>query len=168
MSNNLKIIIGVLITLAASRFVPHPPNFTSLIALSFYIPVLFGRKYIAVVIFSFFLTDLVIGFHSVTIFTWGSVLAIGIISRYFKDPFLKRICGPLLGAIIFFIITNFGVWTQGGYGYSLQGIISCYYMAIPFFHYTILSTLIFSIIIEIIMNFSNSKFFKMKNKNFDY
>ena len=35
-------MLGIFLALAVSRFVPHPPNFTSLIALSFYIPVLFG------------------------------------------------------------------------------------------------------------------------------
>ena len=41
----LKIFLGVLIALSASRFIPHPPNFTSLIALSFYIPAIFGKIY---------------------------------------------------------------------------------------------------------------------------
>ena len=36
--NYIKVAFGVLIALSASRFIPHPPNFTSLIALSFYIP----------------------------------------------------------------------------------------------------------------------------------
>ena len=58
--------------LSASRFVPHPPNFTSLLALSFYVPVLFGRKFIPVVILSFLLTDLIIGFHN-TVFLPGVV-----------------------------------------------------------------------------------------------
>ena len=46
----LKIAIGVLITLSASRFIPHPPNFTSLIALSFYVPALLGFKFIPAII----------------------------------------------------------------------------------------------------------------------
>tara|TARA_Y100000590_G_C15676466_1_gene998226 strand:+ start:255 stop:749 length:495 start_codon:yes stop_codon:yes gene_type:complete len=164
MINNIKITVGILIVLSASRFIPHPPNFTSLIALSFYIPAIFGRKYIAAVIFSFFLTDLIIGFHSVTFFTWGSVLIIGLMAKYFKNVISMRIFGPLLGALIFFIITNFGVWTQGSYGYSIEGLIACYYMAIPFFHYTIISTIIFSIIIEVACGFSSLKVFRSNKK----
>ena len=34
-----NICLGIFLALAISRFIPHPPNFTSLIALSFYIPV---------------------------------------------------------------------------------------------------------------------------------
>ena len=44
--NFLKISLGIFVALAASRFVPHPPNFTSLIALSFYVPAMMGRKFI--------------------------------------------------------------------------------------------------------------------------
>ena len=31
-----KVSLAIFVVLAASRFIPHPPNFTSLIALSFY------------------------------------------------------------------------------------------------------------------------------------
>ena len=43
--NYLRISFGIFLVLAASRFIPHPPNFTSLIALSFYVPAFLGRKY---------------------------------------------------------------------------------------------------------------------------
>jgi len=160
----LKISIGIFLALAASRFIPHPPNFTSLIALSFYIPAIFGRKYIAAVILSFFLTDLIIGFHSVIFFTWGSILIIGLIAKFFTNSIFMRIFGPLVGALIFFIVSNFGVWVQGNYGYSIEGLINCYVMAIPFFHYTVISTIIFSIIIEVACSYSSLKVFKSENK----
>ena len=46
MSSYIKISIGIFLLIAVSRFVPHPPNFTSLIALSFYVPAILGKKYI--------------------------------------------------------------------------------------------------------------------------
>ena len=42
----LKISIGIFIALAVSRFVPHPPNFTSLLALSFYVPAILGTGFL--------------------------------------------------------------------------------------------------------------------------
>tara|TARA_Y100000741_G_C18211975_1_gene542078 strand:- start:172 stop:663 length:492 start_codon:yes stop_codon:yes gene_type:complete len=146
--NYFKISLGILIALAASRLIPHPPNFTSLLALSFYVPALLGRKFIPALIFSFIITDFFIGFHSTAFFTWGSILFIGLISKYFVGNLYKRISGALSGALIFFIVTNFGVWSLGSYGYSLNGLISCYTLAIPFFTYSLISTLIFSTIIE--------------------
>tara|TARA_B100000287_G_scaffold431983_1_gene490333 strand:- start:1762 stop:2247 length:486 start_codon:yes stop_codon:yes gene_type:complete len=156
--NYLKFTIGILIILSASRFIPHPPNFTSLIALSFYIPAILGVSYIPALLISFFLTDLVIGLHALTFFTWGSVIVIGLISNYFKSGLIKRISGALFGAFIFFIITNFGVWLQGSYGYSFNGLITCFTLAIPFFAYTLISTVIFSTVIEAILKLSNTKF----------
>ena len=146
----INICLGIFLALAISRFVPHPPNFTSLIALSFYIPALFGRKYIPAIIISFAITDLVIGLHAVTFFTWGSVFLIGLISSYFSKTLLKRLSGALFGAVIFFVLTNFGVWVSGMYGYTLNGIITCYTLAIPFFAYSAISTILFSFLIEFI------------------
>jgi hypothetical protein len=144
----LKISIGVFLVLAFSRFIPHPPNFTSLIALSFYIPAAFGLRYIWVVLIAFFITDIVIGLHSTLLFTWGSVVLIGFISKYLNQSMTYRLIGALSGATIFFIISNFGVWSLGGYGYTLKGMISCYTLALPFFGYSAISTLFFSVIIE--------------------
>ena len=56
----LKISIGIFLALAASRFVPHPPNFTSLLALSFYVPAILGIRFIPALILSFLITDLII------------------------------------------------------------------------------------------------------------
>ena len=151
--NYLKIAIGVLITISASRFIPHPPNFTSLLALSFYIPVVFGIRYIPVVVFALFFTDLIIGLHSTMIFTSGSIILIGLISKHFNKSIMFRISGSFFGAVIFFVLSNFGVWLSGSYGYNYNGLLSCYILGLPFFGYSILSTLIFSVIIETLYKF---------------
>ena len=153
----LKISLSVLIVLCASRFVPHPPNFTSLLALSFYIPAVFGVRYIPVVATALLLTDLAIGFHSTIIFTTGSVILIGLFSKYFNKSITYRLSGALIGAIIFFLITNFGVWLNGTYGYSSIGLLNCYIAALPFFGYSIISTILFSVIIETVYNFYRKK-----------
>ncbi len=146
----LKISLGIFLALAASRFVPHPPNFTSLLALSFYVPALMGIIYAPALLISFIITDFFIGFHNLTYFTWGSVIFISLMSKYFNRYFLSRICGVLIGSLLFFIITNFGVWSTGMYGYTLNGLIICYIAALPFFGNTLISTLIFSSLIELI------------------
>ena len=159
-----KVSLGIFVALAASRFIPHPPNFTSLLALSFYIPALIGIRYLPALIMSFVITDFVIGFHGTTLFTWGSIIVIGLGSKFFISSIFNRISGALLGACLFFIITNFGVWSLGFYGYTLQGLLMCYTLAIPFFAYTMISTFMFSAIIEGIyklkINSSISKYLK--------
>ena len=160
--NYFKVSLGIFVALAASRFIPHPPNFTSLLALSFYIPALIGIRYLPALIMSFVITDFVIGFHGTTLFTWGSVVVIGLGSKYFISSILTRISGALLGACLFFIITNFGVWSLGSYGYTAEGLLMCYVMAIPFFAQNLISTFIFSGVIEFIYNLKFLKNFKIK------
>ncbi len=148
--NYLKISLGIFLILLASRFIPHPPNFTSLIALSFYVPVFLGLRYLPSLIVSFIITDLLIGYHGLTHWTWGSVFLIGLISQFFNINKYYRIFGASTSVLIFFLVTNFGVWVNGSYGYSIEGLISCYILAIPFLGNNLVATLIFSSIIETI------------------
>jgi len=157
----LKIAFGVIVALSASRFIPHPPNFTSLLALSFYIPAIFGIKFIPIVILALFLTDIIIGFHLTMFFTLGSVFAIGVLSKYLHHTILTRVFGVLCGAVLFYLLTNFGVWMNGSYGYTLDGFISCYILALPFFGNTVVSTLLFSVIIETVNKFYQNNFSKI-------
>ena len=156
--NYLKISLGIFIVLAASRFVPHPPNFTSLIALSLYVPLIFGLKFLPVLILSFIITDLFIGFHSLALFTWGSIIFIGLVSKFFRSKIYFRIFGALIGACLFFLITNFGVWSMGSYGYTFEGLALCYILAIPFFGNTLVSTLLYSLLIELLLKISKNLF----------
>ena len=147
--NYLRISIGIFIALAASRFIPHPPNFTSLIALSFYIPAILGVKFIPMVVLSFLITDLFLGFHNTLFFTWGSVVLIGYLSTYLNYNPFKRLSGATIGALLFFIITNFGVWILGDlYDQNIDGFLLCYTLALPFFLNSLVSTIIFSVVIE--------------------
>tara|TARA_B100000579_G_C22555952_1_gene722036 strand:+ start:217 stop:696 length:480 start_codon:yes stop_codon:yes gene_type:complete len=157
--NYIKISFGIFLALAVSRFVPHPPNFTSLLALSFYVPAFLGIRYLPALLISFLITDFFIGFHTLTLFTWGSVILIGLSSKFFLSTIFSRVSGSLLGACIFFIITNFGVWSMGSYGYTLNGFLLCYTLAIPFFAYSLISTFVFSGIIETIYRL---KFIKIR------
>ncbi len=155
--NYIKISAGIFVALAASRFIPHPPNFTSLLALSFYVPALLGIRYLPALIISFAITDLFIGFHGITLFTWGAVIFIGFLSKHFIKNTISRISGALVGACIFFIVTNFGVWSIGSYGYTMNGLLTCYALAIPFFAYSLISTFIFSSIIETVYKIKDKK-----------
>ena len=155
--NYLKITLGIFFILASSRFIPHPPNFTSLIDLSFYVPAILGVRYLPAVLISFAITDIFIGYHLGTHWTWGSVVLIGFISIFLNSNFITRIGGALIGAVIFFIITNFGVWVSGMYEQSWAGFAECYILALPFFGYSMVSTLLFSLLIEAVYKFGHNK-----------
>ena len=146
----LKISLGIFIVLAASRFIPHPPNFTSLIALSFYVPLFLGKRFIPALLICFIITDIFIGFHAIVVFTWGSIIFISLTSYLFQRNIYMRIIGAVCGSLVFYIISNFGVWSLGSYGYSFNGLLICYIAAIPFYSNTLISTILYSVLIEAI------------------
>ena len=95
-------------------------------------------------------------------------LAINILPNIFikfRNNIFLRLIGVVSASLIFFIFSNFGVWVLGSYGYSYEGLITCYIAAIPFYTNTLLSTIIYSVIIETILNFykSNKKNLILKN-----
>ena len=133
------------------RFLPHPPNFTPVIAMAFYLPIFFGMWCIPFLLLAFAITDFFIGFHSLLVWTWGSLALISLTSK-FSNGILSRLFLSFVGAVIFYIISNFGVWFSGSlYQYSIEGLIQCYIMALPFFTNTLLSTIIFSLLIEFVV-----------------
>jgi hypothetical protein len=46
-----------------------------------------------------------------------------------------------LASLAFFVISNFGVYLGGYYGYGLDGLLACYVAAIPFWGYSLLGDL---------------------------
>ena len=153
---NFLIFLGCVSFVLIFRSIPHPPNFTPVIALSLYLPFMFGVWSIPFCILGFAMTDYFIGFHSLLIWTWGALALTGYTSKFCKKMF-SRIVLSFIGAITFFIISNFGVWISGTfYEISTQGLLKCYVMAIPFFTNTLLSTMFFAVIFEL---FISSKFY---------
>jgi hypothetical protein len=147
------------LSIIISRLLPHPPNFTSTIAVAFYLPTLFGAKFIIVALSAFIISDLILGLHSLVFFTWGSLFLIAYYAKYFKK-FYFRIFGVSLSCIIFFLVSNFGVWTSSGlYTKNLEGLVTCYTMAIPFLQSSLIGTIIFSILIELLLCLNNTKSF---------
>ncbi len=77
-------------------------------------------------------------------FTWGAFLCVGMIGWLLgPNPRGWRVaCASLAGSVVFFAISNLGVWAQDGlYTHDLQGLIDCYVAAIPFFRNAVLGDL---------------------------
>ena len=158
---NLKLEIfplSIILVLAFSRLIPHPPNFTPVIAAAVMSGYLFKNIYISsvVLLLSMFLSDLVIGTYGNFIFVYFSLLLIMFLCTKInkKLNFKKLFLLSLFSALIFFLITNFGVWAFSNmYSKNLNGLLYCYLLAIPFFTNTIISTVIFSNLAYIANNF---------------
>jgi len=141
--------ISLVLILAFSRIIPHPPNFTPIITIAIMSGYLFRNLYLSIVtlLISMLLSDAFIGFYKNMFFVYLSLTLIVYIfykigsKINFKNLFLFSI----FGSFIFYLISNFGVWYFGGlYEKNFNGLIECYFLAIPFFKNTLISTIIFS------------------------
>jgi len=132
-----------------SRLIPHPPNITPIITVAIMSGYLFRNFYLSflVLAISMFISDLFIGFYSNMIFVYLGLFLINYIFYITKKliNFKNLYFMSILGSLIFFLISNFGVWFTGSlYEKNFAGLILCYYMAIPFFTNTLISTVVFS------------------------
>lgn len=157
---NSIIIAAIIIVAAATRLIPHPMNFAPLGALALFGSAHLGRKGIGlgVVFLAWFISDLLLNnfvyaaegftlFTSGSVFIYGSIVLIFLIGRLLLTKVtLPRVLGGALSAsIIFFILSNLGVWFTGTmYPMTFDGLIACYTAAIPFFHNTLTGDLFYS------------------------
>ena len=68
-----------------------------------------------------------------------------------KKTYVHLGSNALLSSTIFFIVTNFAVWMSGTmYPPTLDGLILCYTMAIPFFGNTLAGTLFYVSLLSLV------------------
>lgn len=143
---NFLVAVILILFAAFSRLIPHPANFTPIAAIALFSGAYLGKKYFLIVpVAAMLVGDIFLGFHSTMIWVYGSFAVIALIGLWLKS---HKSVGYIFGttvvsSIIFFIITNFGVWVAGFYEYSLRGLAECYIMAIPFFRNSIAGDLIY-------------------------
>lgn len=132
-----------------SRLIPHPPNFSPIAAMALFGGASFADKRAAFLmpLAGLFLSDLVLGFYTITPVVYGSFVLIVCLGFWVRcRRGVWRIAGAaVMSAILFFAITNFGVWAMGHlYPQTPAGLVDCYVAAVPFFQNTLLSNLFYS------------------------
>ena len=149
-SLNRDILKGFLffcLIIMLSRLVPHPPNFTPILAGAIFMPFMVQKSIGIIMPLAIMLvSDLIIGLHGLMLWTYGSLALITVLSYQFvKKKFISVIKLSLFSPILFFLITNFGVWfASTAYSPDLSGLITAYTMGLPFLANSLLSTLLFS------------------------
>lgn len=133
---------------AFSRLLPHPANFTAIAAIALFGGVYLEKRFAFVVpILAMLMSDYFIGFYSGMYWVYGSFVLIGLIGVWLKNhkkP-LYILGGTFASSILFFVVTNFGVWMTPGsmYAPTWAGLVECYVLAIPFFRNTLSGDLFF-------------------------
>src|SRR5260370_2111989 len=129
----------VLILLAAAvRIAPHPWNFTPVGAMALFSGAVLKDRRLAFLfpLVVLFAGDLFIGFHKLIPIVYASFLMSVAIGFWLRERrTVARISlATLLGAIPFFLVTNFGVWQfLSGYSHDPPGLPACYIAGVPFF-----------------------------------
>jgi len=146
------IIIGLIVLAILTRLIPHPPNFAPITGIALFSAINFNNTFFKflVPLISLVIFDLIIGFSLINIFVYLSFIVIVLVGNHFREIKLKSI---LISSVVFFIISNFGVWLIG-YPKTVSGFVMYYTAAIPFFINTILGDLFYSFLLKYTFNTS--------------
>lgn len=154
-----KLILVLILAAAVSRFLPHPPNFTPLGAMALFGGTFLVNKRTALILplAAMLLSDIVlqlvsgIGFHRTIVFVYLSFVLITSLGFLLRQRVQRQtiMVASLVGSLIFFFVTNFGVWiTQPEtYPLSSEGLFQCYIAGIPFFKGTVMGDLFYNLIL---------------------
>lgn len=168
MNRKINLRLGILsllvFSVALSRLLPHPPNFTPVGAMGLFGAAYFSRKYLAFVVpfAAMWVSDLILnnavyaplypeaynGFswfgNGWTYAAFGLIVLLGF--NVLKKVNVPRLLGASLAAsVLFFFITNFGSWlADPTYPKNVSGLLAAYTMGIPFFWNTLVGDLIFA------------------------
>ena len=142
---------GLLMLGVISRLIIHLPNFTPVIALALFGGVYLKKQHAVILpVLMMIIADLFIGIDATFPFTWGSMALVALIGLWVrKNKSFTAVAGSsLLSSVLFFLVTNFGVWlVLNMYPRTLAGLIECYVMAIPFFGPTLVSTVVYTAVL---------------------
>jgi hypothetical protein len=152
-------LVGIIISAAMMRILPHPPNFTPVAAIA-----LFGGAYFidrrwafAIPLAAMLLSDIVLGvlfygldtllYMPLVYTSFVLTVCLGFLIRQRRSA-LGIGAAALASSLLFFIIPNLGVWMRGHlYSRTLEGLVACYVAAIPFFRNTLAGTFFYTILI---------------------
>src|ERR1700719_1842555 len=136
------LIVGMILFAAVLRIVPHPWNLAPVGAMALFSGAVIRNRVMA---FVFPLVAMLAGgffvvFHILMPVVYASFLvstALGFWVRERRSA-VRVSGGVLLGAIQFFLITNFGVWAFSNfYPKTFAGLMACYAAGVPFFWNTL-------------------------------
>jgi hypothetical protein len=126
LKKNLLLIVLFIAIIFFGRILPHPYNFTPLIAVTLLSSYSLSNKFLAILLplFGFWLSDLFMNnyiyagyftyftvFNSGMIWTYGAIVLVALMGSSFLNKISaeKVVLASLSGSTIFYIISNFGV-----------------------------------------------------------
>ena len=144
LSKKEKVLFSFILIAALTRLVPHPPNFAPITAMSLFAGAYFTRKQLSFIVplLAMLISDLFLGFYTISIFVYLSFAVITWMGQQRNRVTPKLV---LLGSVLFFLISNLGVWLLY-YPKTIDGLFTCFTLAIPFFATSLLGDIFYSVI----------------------
>jgi len=144
--------LALILLAAALRIAPHPWNFTPIGAMALFSGALLRDRRFAFFfpLLALFLGDIFIGFHKLIPIVYASFLINVAIGLWLRDRrTVARISlATLLGAIQFFLVTNFAVWELlGSFPHTLSGLLTCYAAGLPLFWNTLAGDAVYAVLL---------------------
>ena len=138
--------VGFLVVGILARFVPHLPNMTPVTALALFagawLPVPLA---LTLTISGMVIGDVALGWVAQNLIGYlaiGLTVGLGVWLRARQRPLV--IAGTALsGSLLFFLLSNFGVWLEGLlYPRTWDGLVACYAAGLPFYRHQLAGDLI--------------------------
>jgi uncharacterized protein DUF6580 len=136
------LVIVLIVMALAGRVLPHPDNFTPVLAVALFGGAMLpGSAAFLVPVAALFLSDLALGnsFGWMTAVVYGAFLAATGIGRWLgaRRTWTRTAFAAVGGSLLFYVVTNFAVWALPGnhaplYPSTLDGLAQSYWMGLPF------------------------------------
>jgi len=160
MKNNPNIIklvfvLGIIALFAGMRILfTGAPNVSPVAAFALFGATMFRKNWMVFLlpVAVMFASDWFVGFYDIVTmsFVYGSFLLVALIGFSLRRSAKMHnvLFASLASSIVFYILTNFGVWMSGMVGYPMNwsGLVQSYVMAVPFFRNEVVGTLGFSVL----------------------
>ena len=147
------LIAALMIALAAAlRILPHPWNFTPVGAMAVFSGSLFRNRWVALLLplTALFAGDLFVGLYKLMFIVYVSFALSVAIGRWLaqRRTVVRIGRAVLLGALQFFLVTNFALWAFGDfYPRTFAGLSTCFANAVPLFWNTLAGDVVYAIVL---------------------
>jgi hypothetical protein len=146
------VMVTMIVLAAALRIVPHPWNLTPIGAIALFSGAMFRNRWIAFItpLACLLAGDFFVGFYKLMVVVYASFAISVAIGRWLgENRTVARSGGAVfLGALQFFVVTNFGMWAISDYfPKTATGLAKCFAAAVPFFWNTLAGDALFASIL---------------------
>lgn len=145
-------IISIIFALALFRLMQIIPNVSPIAAMALFAGAHFSDKKLAFVVpfAALLLSDFILGFHNTMLFVYAAFAATVAIGMLLKNSLkaLPIFISAISASLLFFLVTNFGVWLlTNTYAPTASGLLQSYIAGIPFYQYSLIGDLLFTAVL---------------------